>query len=1130
MKKIVLSLISLFTITSQVSALQWCMIDTIKNDNPNYPMYVTLRYQEREGQDGPYGWIHGPVWPRFRGGAFIRAGGETIIPPNGSKDLQTVEVPRKSSKGHLTSEKVIQLQGTSERTQTDDKKEDDFELRTGQTLVLDPLRNLSAFAWLKAPIEGAKAISFWAQTEGDVVIGIGPKIGSDYLFKVILGQNESKIITKAEEEKEKALTKNNEFLVRYSDTVTLRNLKTNKLLKFDLTKKQAVADSTDTITETNQFVIHPKPKESKSEDLYDHKTLRDGSTVSFFNKKYLSGRFGGPTSLEPKLLAWEKWTIEKVDKENNKIKDLDKVRLLSAHERSYLVFNKENNLAENRYADQNPDNLWQVELVKKQNKKRVPQIKYPIVKKSDNPLAVATSGLQGTYWVSIIGKNVYVGYGYEPGKNLFLFRKLPEEFLDKMNYLGFSSNNNPVTYTNILSGDPIRFRIPSEKDNYISPLEGFKLPALKGKFKTLTNTLRSANKDSVSFEAKAKSGITVGFSSKSDGSDMKYEVEIGANNNTNINIFKHENGKEKLKAQSYSKNSAIPSGNKFYKYTVSINDGLISVFRDANLIMVWKDPDPFHKHKYISLGSLDDPVEYINITIAPPARIDLRSAERAYRESLKHYKADEIVSLKLVVPYLYWLQQSKHNLQVTDPIYKRETWKLVGLEQLGEHNFGVTISKSGKPNIYLMSNPQGLLAEKMIGIGADTLGQTGEALTQIPNPKVAAVGLALSVGANLIKGVSKIAFTPPTGVYTEASREAGMEKYAEPEIVRNTAEIKQKLKEFEDLDPSSPERLRDGINLHQTIFDKIISPDNAPNDIKSEILRNLKELYDETTRFKMTKDNAIKYNNFIGLLIKAHDNMFFLNPKIKKDADQKDELYRNINQLSKGLFDGMNAGILNKIDFPPYHGEYIWYTGTLPELNEGTVFFQASGRQNIIMGFDSKKGKVKRIGQPRALYQIIIGGWNNTITAICSDSDARTIETFKNDKENPEAMAPFTDYKTYWVSIKKGIIKFGIVQNGKLKQILEWKDPYPRKNIQYIGFSSWDAPIELKNIIITKPREDLSPQEEQTILSNLGEISGPTPAITTIKQQDVPTRIKRKRTRRKTLDTIQPARYAEPVK
>lgn len=65
----------------------------------------------------------------------------------------------------------------------------------------------------------------------------------------------------------------------------------------------------------------------------------------------------------------------------------------------------------------------------------------------------------------------------------------------------------------------------------------------------------------------------------------------------------------------------------------------------------------------------------------------------------------------------------------------------------------------------------------------------------------------------------------------------------------------------------------------------------------------------------------------------------------------------------------------------------------------------------------------------------------------------------------------------------KGLIVVGKGDPGQAKEMIRWKDPHPNKEVIYIGFryfspsrfvhfkSSWDSPIQYRNITVIDPRE-----------------------------------------------------------
>ncbi|MFA5074936.1 MAG: hypothetical protein WC436_02425 [Candidatus Babeliales bacterium] len=1056
MKKIFLFFLFYFALLGARDEMgRWCLLETLTNENPTYPMKMDIRWNELEDITQSYGWRWGDPWPKISGGDFIHVGQTITIKPNESLNLQNTVIPQVGSKGHL-SEKRIQLKGIGEQT-TEEGGPEYFEISPGKLLKLDSLRG-KAFAWFVQPISN-RAIAFWGQTEGKLVIAIGSKMGPNYLIKIILGQKKSKIITKEEEEAEQAITDNNEALIKYGDKVIIQNIKTGKILSFN-PNKNLIESSTysanleklpkNKVWEINQTY---KPyKQEKSEDDF----LENGETIALFtNDKYLSGRFGGAITLEPKTLAWEKWTIQKIDSSDSRIKNGDEIMLLSAHEASYLVLNS-NGIAENRWPMHNDNNIWKIRLVKTPEQK-IYKSKYPQITKEENSKAMATTGFDGVYWISIIDNYVFVGSGYKPGENLFLFRILPKKFAGQMNYIGFGCRNKPALYSNILLSEPINKIIPEGEYASLPPI------ALTDNFKILKAPLRIPTKGSISFDVKSQGSISVGFFKTTNPEDIEYKIVIGKDNNTSIAIYDKNDEKTYL-FKNYPIENDILSYNNFDNFIVSINDGLITVFKNDDLLLAWQDPHPAQSYKYVGLSSTDDQAKIRKIRILDPVEIEAQRTERAYREKAKDYQSQDTVQLKLVAPYTYWLRQSGFNLEIEDPVYKNKTWKLSPpLEKMGEHAFKVTISKSGKPDIQYMREAAGHPLEKILNIGANVLGNTGTALANIPNPKVQAAGLITGVVGGTLESITKAIFAPIKGIYTEEARIAQAESYESSTVVKNTQEIKKILEEFDKIrDIRSETELEYGIEWHHEILDKIINPDNATSDIKQKILRNLDTLKSKVNKILIIRTNADAelYNSFISLLIKAYDNLFLF------DKEQKQDLYNQINELTVKLFDALKTTKLEFIKLPPCHGEYIWYPDSFKTPDKGTVFFKASGDDNIILGFSDKKTQVRYLGRSKEIYQIIIGGWQNKITAICADSDAWAIVNHISSKKNPTAMAPFTDFRQYWISINNGHIVFGIIENNKVEKILEWQDPYPRTRFRYVGFSNWNHPIRLKDIIL----------------------------------------------------------------
>ena len=67
---------------------------------------------------------------------------------------------------------------------------------------------------------------------------------------------------------------------------------------------------------------------------------------------------------------------------------------------------------------------------------------------------------------------------------------------------------------------------------------------------------------------------------------------------------------------------------------------------------------------------------------------------------------------------------------------------------------------------------------------------------------------------------------------------------------------------------------------------------------------------------------------------------------------------------------------------------------------------------------------------------------------------------------------------------KNGLIRVGRGGVVGKRVMMAWNDPFPWEEIAHIGFGSWDAPIEVRNIRVefaeqTEGEEELDDEEEE---------------------------------------------------
>jgi len=153
--------------------------------------------------------------------------------------------------------------------------------------------------------------------------------------------------------------------------------------------------------------------------------------------------------------------------------------------------------------------------------------------------------------------------------------------------------------------------------------------------------------------------------------------------------------------------------------------------------------------------------------------------------------------------------------------------------------------------------------------------------------------------------------------------------------------------------------------------------------------------------------------------------------------------------------------MLKHMEVPPKRGRYIW-DPTLRAANSGKkiVLFEALGKSDIVVAF------ARTPEDDSALYEIVIGGWGNTQSVIRKGRQTPHGGYVRvNRKQNPNAMIS-SYWDTYWVTVENGHIKVGKSAVHKSNAFLEWTDPNPIQNPQWIGFSSWDRKFSLRNIRI----------------------------------------------------------------
>ncbi len=227
----------------------------------------------------------------------------------------------------------------------------------------------------------------------------------------------------------------------------------------------------------------------------------------------------------------------------------------------------------------------------------------------------------------------------------------------------------------------------------------------------------------------------------------------------------------------------------------------------------------------------------------------------------------------------------------------------------------------------------------------------------------------------------------------------------------------------------------------------------SENDVKQRLFRDFEKLIKEG---KQTTGYA---TDIVSLLFSAYNNSFLVNEANPDEAVKKAVWLRNINYFA-GRF------LKNKeCEINSYFGEYVWLPDELPQPGIGTVSLELSGTNDFFICFANDiRQKIRNTD--KEIYEIVLGGWDNNKAAIRIKSLGKSVKELTYD-ENPAVALNPNKFEKYWINVNNGLITIGQGEPGQ-NPFLSWQDPYPIKNLRYIGLSSWNAPVSVRNITISE--------------------------------------------------------------
>lgn len=284
---------------------------------------------------------------------------------------------------------------------------------------------------------------------------------------------------------------------------------------------------------------------------------------------------------------------------------------------------------------------------------------------------------------------------------------------------------------------------------------------------------------------------------------------------------------------------------------------------------------------------------------------------------------------------------------------------------------------------------------------------------------------------------------------------------------KNRADAEAKLTEASAIRPTAvdPEMIKLSLLYLDMILlanqSSVLSGDTA---FKSRFLNGVDKLLHAYLDM-VSKDPAIGtplHQDMLTILLNAYNNPYLINDFVADEAQTKDSWYWLVTIFGRQL---VGASEDRAINTDKFYGEYIWLDNqagfgfTTP--GTGIVSFEARG-EDIFVCLAEEKARVRN--SEVDVYEVNIGGWDNTKTAIRVKSLDRYVAVVTK-KDNPNAMADQTAFKKYWIACNNGLISVGSGEPGQ-GTVLTWQDPYPNTKVAVVGLSSWNSRVEYRNIVV----------------------------------------------------------------
>jgi hypothetical protein len=712
------------------------------------------------------------------------------------------------------------------------------------------------------------------------------------------------------------------------------------------------------------------------------------------------------------------------------------------------------------------------------------------VSKEQNPLAAITTGIFVPYWVSVDDGSILVGVSTTPGENILMAWRDPNP-RTKVSRVGFGTHDANVEYTGVSMSSPVTTHEPES----IYTTESGTASASSNPT-WLKSTFRVPGRGTMAFEVKAGESANILLSEQADKDADHYKLTLTKNENDPAILSKWDKGEyiELTKSQNqYNKENSL-SEKEFKKFWISMAKGRIFVGQGElgeNLFLYHWDLKPFEKILHCAIGSEKGGAQFKDITIAPPISVSAKTEKESYKDEKDRFQFKG--SLHVISPYEYLLTQEGQSVKFEDKINKKTYYPGKTPQQNAKYYFMLMLQKDGFPQLEWVrepENPQKLALEKAAFISRAEGDAWLQASTYVQG--MGALGGLAGVAASIAWGLKGQKLMASAGkkeagaqfefrshdsyAFTDQAMQSQLARSSVPEEARaNKAKATEKIELGGKWTPSTLDKLERLIPLYQQVINLINHPYVVRDQyIKKSLFDAMGTLYEahQTLHADPRTPVDLTYSGLINLFISAYNNAYLIDESNKKEVKIKEVWYSQFNELTRQL---LAKDPETKLSLKPCYGEYVWLNEQFEEPGKGSISFEAKGNNDLFIAFSSIPFKVRNTDT--SIYETVIGGWDNSKTVI----RIRSLDKSVAETESPDTLVNPIKFQRYWVSVNNGKVVVGKDDLDEKNKVFEWTDPYPIKDVAYVGISNWNAPAEFKNLQIGPPVDGVEEYKQKLI-------------------------------------------------